>query len=210
MNYIYDILINLQKELYDFYEWDFNDNITHIRKIPLLKISSQDLINIRDNKTKLTDDSLKIIFNKTEIFTGHSVRIIKYLCLFSDGKDVFAVEFDKNGLKVKVSRLLIDEEIEILEVCEHLPIKPLDYKIAGERKINVFKTRKELKTYDYIIKQLKCENYDKLKYLYFECFDKQESDFQKIVLDIKKELETNWENIYEKIYNFLKLSSQKQ
>ena len=210
MNYIYDILINLQKELYDFYEWNFNDNITHIRKIPLLKISSQDLINIRDNKIKLTEDGLKLIFNKTEIFTSHSVRIIKYLCLFSDGKDVFAVEFDKNGLKIKMSRLLIDEEIEILEVCEHISAKPFDYKIVGERKTDVFKTRKELKTYDYIIKQLRKENCEKLKYLYFECFDKQESDFQKIVLDIRKELEVNWKNVNEKIYNFLKLSSQKQ
>ena len=39
MNYIYDILVNFKETLYDFYEWNKNDNITHIRKIPLFRIN---------------------------------------------------------------------------------------------------------------------------------------------------------------------------
>ena len=34
MNYIYDILLNFKNKLYDFYDWNINDDITHIRKIP--------------------------------------------------------------------------------------------------------------------------------------------------------------------------------
>ena len=33
MNYIYDIYLNLNKNLYDFYEWNKSDNIIHIKKI---------------------------------------------------------------------------------------------------------------------------------------------------------------------------------
>ena len=36
MNYIYDILINFNENLYDFYDWNLNDQIDHIRKIPVI------------------------------------------------------------------------------------------------------------------------------------------------------------------------------
>ena len=38
MNYIYDILLNFNDMLYDFYDWNVKDNILHIRKIPLIQI----------------------------------------------------------------------------------------------------------------------------------------------------------------------------
>ena len=40
MTYIYDILLNFKDELIEFYDWNKNDNIIHIRKIPLLKITA--------------------------------------------------------------------------------------------------------------------------------------------------------------------------
>lgn len=210
MNYIYDILINLQKNLYDFYEWNLNDDIMHVRKIPLIKISTSDLLNIKNNLVQMKEDSLKSINNRTEVFTSHNVRIVKYLCLFSDDKDVLAVEFDKNGLKNRVSKLLIDEELEVLEVCEHINISEIKYEIKDTIFIENFKTRKELKIYDYILRQLNKDNYEKLKYLYFDCFDKEETDYQAIIKGLKRELSNNWKSIYGKVYKFLKLSSQKQ
>lgn len=210
MNYIYDILINLQKKLYDFYEWNLSDDIMHIRKIPLIKVKTEDLLNIKNNNIIMDDESLKKINNKCEIFTNHNVRIIKYLCLFSDDRDVLAVEFDKNGLKARISKLLIDEELEVLEVSEHCDLIDIKYTIRDKNDVENFKTRKEVKIYEYILKQLNKNNYEKLKYLYFECFDKQEEDYQNIIKELKKELNNNWKSIYEKIYSFLKLSSQKQ
>ena len=44
MTYIYDILLNFKEELIEFYDWNKNDNIIHIRKIPLLKISNGHLV----------------------------------------------------------------------------------------------------------------------------------------------------------------------
>ena len=53
MNYIYDILLNFNDIYYDFYEWNISDNIEHIRKIPLFKISIKDMITIKNNYIKL-------------------------------------------------------------------------------------------------------------------------------------------------------------
>ena len=39
MNYIYDIVLNFNKELYEFFEWKDDDNLINIRKIPLIKIN---------------------------------------------------------------------------------------------------------------------------------------------------------------------------
>jgi len=47
MNYIYDVVLNFQKEYYDFYDWNKNDNIYHMRKIPILKINSKQLLDIK-------------------------------------------------------------------------------------------------------------------------------------------------------------------
>lgn len=210
MNYIYDILINLQKNLYDFYEWNLSDEIMHVRKIPLIRISTENLLNIKDNQIILDLENLKNISNRCEVFTNHNVRIIEYLCLFSDNQEVLAIEFDKSGRKNRISKLLIDEELEVIEVSEHINSTNIKYQIKNKEKVETFKTRTELKIYDYILKQFTKDNYEKLKYLYFECFDKEEDNYQKIVNDLKKELKINWKEVYEKVYKFLKLSSQKQ
>ena len=34
MNYIYDILLNLNQHAYEFFEWELNDNIVHVKKTP--------------------------------------------------------------------------------------------------------------------------------------------------------------------------------
>ena len=49
MNYIYDILLNFQKEFYDFYEWNPDDEIIHIRKIPLFYINNNDFYTIKNS-----------------------------------------------------------------------------------------------------------------------------------------------------------------
>ena len=52
MNYIYDILLNYNKKLYEFYDWNLSDSIVHIRKIPIFKISTNQLIDLVNNKIK--------------------------------------------------------------------------------------------------------------------------------------------------------------
>ena len=73
MNYIYDILLNFNKKIYDIYEWEKNDIITHIRKIPLFIVEKKQLLEIVNNEVIFNQEKLKKIENKTEIFTKNNV-----------------------------------------------------------------------------------------------------------------------------------------
>lgn len=193
MNYIYDIILNFNEQIYDFYEWNKNDILTHIRKIPLLRINSKDLYNIENNNVKFTDELFNKINNKTEIFSGRTVKNID-ACLFSDGTSVLALKFKNN--KYYYSKLIIEEEMEIIEVSTRMKEITIDYKIISE-KIKSFKTRKELEIENYVKKELnileKNNEVEKLEYLFFECFGRKDYDIQKLYSES------------DKIYSILKL-----
>ena len=74
MNYIYDILINLQRKLYDFYEWNVSDDITHVRKTPIFKIRTEQLLDLKDNKVILNSSFLKKISNLKKFFEKERLR----------------------------------------------------------------------------------------------------------------------------------------
>ena len=77
MNYIYDILLNFKKEFFEFYEWNLNDDIIHIRKIPVFKVRKNQLYDFKNCNLKLNQKFLKSIFNKSEIFKGRNKKSIK-------------------------------------------------------------------------------------------------------------------------------------
>lgn len=210
MSYIYDIFINFQNRLYDFYEWNNTDEIIHVRKIPVFKISSTSLLELKNSKVRFPSNILNKLYNRTEIFFDRSVRNMKYACLFGDENEVIALELDGEGNKCRSSRLLIDEELEVLEVVDNIDYDDIKYEILEEDNDLFFRTRKENKIYDYLLKQFTESNYTKLKYLYFELFEKEEDDFEKIIVDIKNELDNNWINTYKTAYSFFRLSSQRR
>lgn len=214
MNYIYDILLNFQQDFYEFYEWNLNDDIAHIRKIPLYKISSDDLYKIRTGSVRVSTSFLCTIFNKTEIFTSRNVKAIPYACLFSDDNTCCAVMFDENGNLLSRSSLLLDEENEVLEVVLKLDIDSIDFEICHEGVMNNFFTRKEQAIGKYIQnemhKLIQEDDVSKLKYLYYECFDEKEENRDVILSRIQKELSTHFDQVYLSIYNFLKLTSIKR
>ena len=211
MNYIYDILINFNEKLYNFYEWDINDEIIHIRKIPLFKIDSKSLFDIKNNKVRMSDDILVRIKDKTEVFTNKNIKNLEYTCLLSDGAEVIGVEFNNEGLSVSKSKLLVDEDYEVVEVCERVNESKINYEILIPECIDEFKTRKESEIDVYIRNEIKRliqdNNIEKLKYLYYECFNDKANNKGKIINEINLELKKNWHNIAEKLYNFFKLTS---
>ena len=105
MNYIYDILLNFNDELYSFYDWNISDNVTHIRKIPFFKVDDITFKNIQNNNVVFSNDFLSKINKKTEAFTNKSVKVITYAFLISNGYDVLAILINNN---LKKSKLLID------------------------------------------------------------------------------------------------------
>ena len=137
MDYIYDILLNFNEDLIEFFEWDDNDNIKYIKKIMLFKVDEQTVKDIVNNTILLS-------LNFTNSIPKYEINNIKEkckLCLLTDGNIVIGLLIENNVVKY-ISRLLLDEEYEILLSLDSLDNIPVEVDISG---LN------EDKTYDVII-----------------------------------------------------------
>ncbi len=206
MNYIYDILLNFNENLYNFYDWNMSDNITHIRKIPLVKVNNKTYKDICSNLVEFKSEFLEKINRKTEIFTNRDIKILPYAFLISNGIEVMAINIGNN---IKKSKLLIDEEYEVIDMCKRLEYSEIEYKIIKPINNYKFKTRKDIEMEKYLIKELKKlykeKNTDKLKYLFYECFDKKEEDINIIIETINKNMKNCFDTVSDKLYKFFKL-----
>lgn len=212
MNYIYDILLNFKEDLYDFFDWNYSDEIEHIRKIPIFRVDCQSFKEIKDNKVIFDSEFLSKIYNKTEVFNHKKVRQIEYAFLLSNGIEVIGFKYNKGNYLI--SKLLIDEDTEVIEVCERLEEEMIGYKIENKRSINTFKTRNDIEIIEYIKHELnnlvKNHEYDKLKYIYYECFDIKENKISNIIKKINTCIESNINFKYMKIYDILKMKAIKR
>ena len=130
-----------------------------------------------------------------------------YVCILCDGNEAFIVNFSSKGGVIGRSSLLIDEENEVIDISECIEQCDYDIVVNGNNYCDSFKTRRESSFVSLFLQELKVMDCDKLKYLYFECFDEREDDINIINDRIISELRDNFESIYEKIYSFLKLIS---
>ena len=156
MNYIYDITLNFNKNnLYEFYEWKEEDNAEFILKIPMFKVSTEDIVNIKYGDIIVNKNFLKQIEDKTEVYAPNAVNIIRYACIFSSEESSIAIEFDASGLSYMKSNLSIDEEDEVIECAKLIKYTILDYKLKSKKSINVVSsTRYEREMSKYLVKSL--------------------------------------------------------
>lgn len=212
MNYVYDVLLNFNKEMYEFYDWNLDDYISHIRKILVFRVDNKTMSDLVNNSIVVDSDFLIKISNRTEMFTKQNVKIINYAALFTNGSFVIGIKFDKNGEIIGRSKLLIDEELDILDSALDMNEYNLKYKVINTNKNEFFKTRKEVFIEKYISKKLDevKDNKEMLKYLYYECFNEKNTDFRKMLLKLNKSLINNWDSFYNKVYNFFKLTAIKE
>ena len=202
MNYIYDIYLNLNEKLYDFVDWNKNDKLIHIKKIPIIKIDEEKMRSIISSTIKISDEILLQIYKKTE--TWNSNKTIPYCTLFSDGSNLIAIEFNAYGKSIRKSNLYIDEELEILEIIDKFKEKNIDFKILKNEE-SILKTRKQIKDDMFIHSELKNISKSKLNYIYFECFGKQETS-KKVMIDSINNITRN-SKVYKNLYDILKLTS---
>lgn len=213
MNYIYDILINFQTQLYDIYDWNKNDDILHIRKIPMFRICTESLKELCEYNIQLSSEFLSKIFNRTELFGRNKVSTLEYCFLATDLNEVIGFKVDKMGSITGYSKLLIEEENEVLEYAQGLSIYGLSYQILEKKEVVLFKTREEVKIKKFILQELrqmiKRHDEDKLVYLYLECFG-ETCDTTNIETAIFEEIEKKWDKVYLKLYQFLKMTASKR
>lgn len=202
MNYIYDIYLNLNNILFDFFDWNKNDKIIHVRKIPIFKVNEELLKKIINNSIKVNTDFLKKIYNKTELWNEKGK--IEFCSLFCDYNNIVAIELNEEGISIKKSFLLIDEELEILETVRKLKEIEIEFEIVKKDK-PLIKTRKQIKDENFINSELKNIEINKLSYIYYECFGKYENN-KKIIINNIKNLPKN-SKTYKNLYDILKLTS---
>ncbi len=215
MIYIYDILLNFSDAiLYEFYEWNTSDHIDNMKRIKLAKISKKDFDLFLNYKIKIDSDFLLKIFKTCEVYLNKGIEVLDYCVLFSDGVRVLAMEFNKNGISECKSKLLLDEEEEIASLATNLEFTEIKFELIKEDVMNRFLTRKEIKMRKYLINEIKDsyrnKNLNKLKFLYTEYFDDNESNPEVMVNSLIDSMTNDLDDKHINLYNLLCLSHKKK
>lgn len=216
MIHIYDLLLNWTDtdKVYEFYEWDLNDDLEHIKRIPLFKVNEEDYTNILNNDIVINEEFLNIIKNRTEIYTNKKISKVVYATLLTDGIRTFAIEFNDKGENIYKSKLLLDEEEETVDMSYKLQVSKIKYKIVNNRKDNPFETRLEDKIEKFLLKEfddcyMKSQQ-EKLKYLYTEYFNDNQDNIDIIYKKLKNSFKDGINYKHNRIYELLKLSYTKK
>ena len=206
MNYISDIVLNffeLEKTV-DFFEWNSNDNIIVIGKIPLFRVSSTVMNDLLKSRVSVSNEFLESILNKT--YTDNS--FIKYSALFTDLVNVIALQFNEDGLVLEKSNLLIDEEDIVIEEGEFLSCTDFNYKVVEEVYDNSFLTRREKFIRKYLLNEInnlyEDGMFDEINYLYSELYsDNKNIDARyKFLID---DISNNYDSKYNKLFDVIEM-----
>ena len=212
MLYIYDVLLNFNSDnkIYDFYDWDLNDNIEHIKRIPLFRIKSDILSNISNSIFRIDKSFLFRVKNCSEVYRNKKIEKLMYAALFTDGNRALAVEFNHQGLSVHKSILLLDEEEEVIDLAHKINEIDLSLKIDKTLDNNKFLTRNDEYIMNFLKKEIldtyKKKDIDKLRYLYMEYFGKISDDAHRIYVNLINTLKKGINEKHNTMYNLLKLS----
>lgn len=199
MNFIYDIVLNFNEKYFDFYDWNYTDDIVEIKKIPIFSVDSKTYNDLLSSKFRLDHDFLNRIYNKCEIYTNKSIKCITAF-LITDTTNITAFKINK---KINYSSLQVDDELDILDDL-NIPISVIKYKVLGYNK-KILKTRNQILNESYIkdtlAKIIEENNISKLKYIYYECFNKKENRVDVIKMKLSKVSDNN--EINNRLFNVL-------
>lgn len=202
MNYIYDIVLNFNKDYFCFYEWNKKDNIINIKKIPLFVVDNNTFNMMKYDKIVVDSSFIELIKEKTYTYSKNKIGSA---CLISNCKEVIGVLFDNKGNLVKRSSLLIDEEEEVLD--EILNDDIYNINIVSSKKIkrediNRIEREKKLFLNKYIKRE---NNIINLKYLYYDYFEKEEDDISLIKKKLLDNINSKWSDKLNSFYETVKI-----
>ena len=204
MNFAHDIFLNLNKNYYDFFEWNKKDLILHFKKIPLLKTNTKDIETIKNNDITLDANFIKTYFNKAEYYAK---RNRENIVILSDNKTSIAVKFNNKGNIIAKSSLIIEDEELIFKKINKMTDEKIIYQTT-EKSQDHFLTRYEQEKKFFLLKNLKKIDKNKLKYLYYDCFQKESNNDDETLNNILIEIKNNNLEIFNKCFNLIKLIYQ--
>lgn len=215
MNNVYDILLNFNKErAYEFFEWYEEDNIEHIKKIPAFKVTDEQMLSIINNTIRIDSEFLSKIFNKTEKFNNKRVDIIPFSAIIGNGREALAFKFNKNGDELCRSNLVLDEKEEVLEILKHTTLSAINIKIVKKIKFDLACTRFERNNRNKIKTEISMiynnNDFDELKYIYYELFRTIGKDKTKMYNDLIKEIDSDWGFKHQQLVDLFKLFNVKK
>jgi len=187
MDYIYDIVLNFQSNYYDFFEWKQNDKIINIKKIPVYSINNENYLNLKYNDVIL---DIKNIPKQIKMF------------LVTNGIEVMGILLDNKGRVIKRSSLIFDEADEVLE--EKDSIKPLSIKykknIKKNYKLNSRIEIEKIKFLENYFNNLnKIEDEYLLKYIYYDIYNLEENNINKVYENLKELINEDLNTIYNSV-----------
>lgn len=206
MNFIYDIVLNFNKDYYDFFEWNKKDNVINIKKIPLFVVNNDIFNNMKYDFVTVSNAFIEIIKDRTYTYNRQKIGPS---CLLSNGKQVIGVLFNDKGDLIKRSSLLLDEEEEVLDEIYSDEITNIDVVKVRKGKISDSLNRIQKEKKDFLIRYINKEkNSINLKYLYYDYFEKDEEDDTAIRESLINEIKNNWNKKFDSFYETVKIFSK--
>lgn len=206
MNFIYDIVLNFNKDYYDFFEWNKKDSIINIKKIPLFIVNNDIFNSMKYDYVSVNTSFIDSIRDKTYTYNRQKIG---NTCLLSNGKQVIGVLFNDKGDLIKKSSLLLDEEEEVLDEIYSNEVTDIEIVKIKKVKINDNTNRIQKEKKDFLIRYITKENNDvNLKYLYYDYFEKDEEDSNIIRDCLINEIKNNWNKKFDNFYETVKIFSK--
>ena len=196
MNYAFDVCLNFNKELYNFYEWNEEDNIIYFLKIPVFKIEEELINDFIKNDVRVDNIFLRKIYNKNQVY--FKKNDLHYSCILVTSNYAIGLNFNEKGFIIGKSYLSLEEETEVIEFAKFIKYSIINYKIIRKNNDKErYLTRKEKTDLKNIVQYLndlqRDKKIDELKYLYYEIFNTIENDYKKIKLKLENTLSSNEE-----------------
>ncbi len=205
MNNYYDLYLDFKESNpYKFYEWELNDNLISIKKIPLFRVNEQMIINLYKYNAFISESFLLKIKNRTTYKEDNKIKTIKYSCIFTDTKFSIALIFNEKGKVIKRSHLMIEDELNVNELAyslkkEKIVINKMDSIMIN----NSFRQEEQMKRRikDEIKRVMVSKKYDLLIYYYLEWFNEYSNDpnfiYSRMLGELNKDNVFNLDKMYD-------------
>lgn len=193
-------------ELWEFYEWEKTDYFSYVKKIPLFRVSFETLKDFMTYHIQMDLEFLSSIAHKTSV---RGKEDIPYAFLMNDTKNSLAVLLNEEGTVVALSKTLVADDNNIGEFMYTLKETDLPYKKQEKRKKKCgLRQENDLKRFIMVELStlLEEKNVQKLKYLYYEWFNEEEDEFEKMYQKMYSSLQHTDISVLERISYVIKLS----
>lgn len=201
MKYAYDVVLNFNDDFYNFYEWNTNDTITYVKKIPIYKVTNGIINEIITNNISLDVSFIETI-PISYIYKEMFIEKVYGLMIMTSTDSSIALNFDNNGKVLKISDIMLDDLEEITNLVNKMKYTNIKYEVLSKKEDRLV-IRNDVNMYNFIYNKIdSINNKDEIKYIYYECFLKNDCNN---INDMKKNIKKYYTKDPEKLYKLLML-----